>query len=192
MDPKFSHLFTLLLTAKNIVLAGVKSLTIHDTRSTTTFDLGTQFFLDSSDISKNRAEACAHKLQDLNPYVTVESSNAEDFTSEDFLAKFQCVVVTECSLEQQLAINQACRAAQPAICYLSADVRGLFGMVFVDFGENFEVIDATGEDAREVLLADITSATEAVVTCIENRMYVYTNLVIFHACVTSMLSCMNL
>eukprot|EP00041_Stephanoeca_diplocostata_P036480 m.1334633 g.1334633 ORF g.1334633 m.1334633 type:complete len:1101 (-) comp24875_c1_seq8:1780-5082(-) len=157
--------------AKNIVLAGVKSLTIQDTRPTTMFDLGTQFFLDQEDIGKNRAEACAHKLQDLNPYVTVESSTAEDVTSAPFLAKFQCVVATECSLEEQLAIDHACRTANPPICYLSADVRGLFGMVFVDFGNSFEVVDATGEDAREVLVADISSAEEAVVTCIENRMH---------------------
>ena len=40
--------------AKNIALAGIKSLTAHDVHATTVQDLGTQFFLSEEDIGRNR------------------------------------------------------------------------------------------------------------------------------------------
>ena len=36
--------------AKNIALAGVKALTLHDTRVATTFDQASQFFVSDSDL----------------------------------------------------------------------------------------------------------------------------------------------
>jgi molybdopterin/thiamine biosynthesis adenylyltransferase len=42
---------------KNIVLSGVKRLTLHDNKNTTNLDLSGQFFLSEDDIGKNRAEA---------------------------------------------------------------------------------------------------------------------------------------
>lgn len=48
---------------KNIVLSGVKSLTIHDSQKATHTDLSGQFFLSESDIDKNRAEASLNKIQ---------------------------------------------------------------------------------------------------------------------------------
>jgi len=73
--------------AKNIALAGVKSLTIFDPQPVTIKDLGTQvrpqsvlkcsvltgfqFFLRESDIGKPRAEATLPRLAELNAYVPV-------------------------------------------------------------------------------------------------------------------------
>lgn len=42
--------------AKNIVLAGCKSFTLHDTKATSYLDLSAQFFLTKEDLGKNRAE----------------------------------------------------------------------------------------------------------------------------------------
>ena len=77
----------LLVAAKNIALAGVKSLTIFDPQPVTIKDLGTQvrpqslmkravlteyqFFLRESDIGKPRAEATHSRLAELNAYVPV-------------------------------------------------------------------------------------------------------------------------
>ncbi len=44
--------------AKNVILAGVKSVTLQDTASCTLRDLSSHFYLSESDIGKNRAEAC--------------------------------------------------------------------------------------------------------------------------------------
>lgn len=48
--------------AKNIVLSGVKRLTLWDDQSTSYSDLSGQFFLSESDIGKNRAEQSYSKL----------------------------------------------------------------------------------------------------------------------------------
>jgi molybdopterin/thiamine biosynthesis adenylyltransferase len=55
--------------AKNIVLSGVKRLSIYDTRVIQKQDLYGQFFIGASDIGSNRAEACVEKVQQLNYYV---------------------------------------------------------------------------------------------------------------------------
>lgn len=56
--------------AKNITLAGIKSLTVNDHLSATMLDLATNFFLTQEHVSQsiNRAEACAPRLGELNPY----------------------------------------------------------------------------------------------------------------------------
>jgi ubiquitin-activating enzyme E1 len=41
-----------------VILAGVKSVTIHDKAEVALRDLGAQFYLSEADIGKNRAEAC--------------------------------------------------------------------------------------------------------------------------------------
>lgn len=53
---KFSPNFSL---AKNIALAGVKLLTLNDTKKASLFDLGTQFYLAESDVGQNRATLSA-------------------------------------------------------------------------------------------------------------------------------------
>jgi molybdopterin/thiamine biosynthesis adenylyltransferase len=55
--------------AKNLVLSGCKSFTLHDSKLTTSHDLSGQFFLNPEDIGKQRSVACLHRLQQLNFYV---------------------------------------------------------------------------------------------------------------------------
>ena len=45
--------------AKNVILAGVKGVTIQDASACELADLGAQFYLSEADVGKNRAEACA-------------------------------------------------------------------------------------------------------------------------------------
>ena len=156
--------------AKNVVLAGVRSFTIHDTKDTTVADLGTQFFLTPEDIGGNRAEASAARLAELNPYVCVESS-AVATLSEEYIRQFQCVVLTECSLEEQVRVDGICRAQTPPIQFICADVYGLFGAVFVDFGPGFQVVDATGEEPKSFLISQVTQEETGVVTTIDMRMH---------------------
>ncbi|XP_078589545.1 ubiquitin-like modifier-activating enzyme 6 [Branchiostoma floridae x Branchiostoma japonicum] len=161
--------------AKNIVLAGIKSLTVHDTKTATVADLGTQFFLREDDVKegKNRAEASVGRLAELNPYVTVKASTSplgED-TDLAFLKEYQCVVLTEASLDLQLKVNSFCRTQDPPIKFVSGDVYGVFCCCFCDFGDEFEVCDATGEEPKEVFMAKVTKASPGVVTCLENRMH---------------------
>lgn len=73
--------------AKNVILAGVRAVTIHDTKAATLEDLSTQFYITVEDVGKNRAESCQEKLQELNTAVKVTASTAE--LTDDFMKQFQ-------------------------------------------------------------------------------------------------------
>ncbi len=58
--------------AKNVILAGVKSLTVLDTGLTEIADLGSQFYLKKEHVGKvSRADASIGQLTSLNKYVKV-------------------------------------------------------------------------------------------------------------------------
>ena len=68
---EFMFLLASHLAAKNVILAGIKSVTLHDTETVILPHLSAQFYLSESDVGKNRAAACAGKLQELNKAVAV-------------------------------------------------------------------------------------------------------------------------
>ncbi|CAF1222788.1 unnamed protein product [Didymodactylos carnosus] len=122
--------------AKNIILAGVHSLTLQDPKLTTIIDLGTQYFLNEQSIGKNRAECSVEKLRALNDYV-------------------KCIVLTECNLEEMIQINEFCRTSN--IIFITADVYGIYSRCFVDCGqETFICTDKDGEQAKEVFINHIS------------------------------------
>lgn len=57
--------------AKNIALAGVKSLTLYDPAPAAISDLSSQFFLHPEDVGKPRAEVTAPRVAELNAYTPV-------------------------------------------------------------------------------------------------------------------------
>lgn len=73
--------------AKNIILAGVRAVTIHDQKTVEVRDLSAQFYLTEDSVGQNRAEACKEQLQELNTSVDV-SASAEELTPE-FIGQFQ-------------------------------------------------------------------------------------------------------
>ncbi|CAE1293129.1 UBE1L2 [Acanthosepion pharaonis] len=161
--------------AKNIVLSGIKCLTIQDGSIAQIQDLGTQFFLREEDVEtkRNRAEASCQRIAELNPYVTVKTlpQALNDDTDLAYLTEFQCVILTECSLDIQLKVNEFCQQQDPHIKFISGDVFGVFCGTFCDFGKEFDIVDANGEEPKEVFISNITKANPGVVTCLENRMH---------------------
>lgn len=67
----------MLVAAKNIILAGVKSVTLYDSHAVELRDLGAQFYLSETDVGSNRADACQQKLQELNTAVAVSALHDE-------------------------------------------------------------------------------------------------------------------
>lgn len=58
--------------AKNLILSGVKGVTIQDDELTRIEDLGSNFYLSNSDVGKvSRGQACISKLAELNKDVKV-------------------------------------------------------------------------------------------------------------------------
>ncbi|XP_067854572.1 ubiquitin-like modifier-activating enzyme 1 [Heptranchias perlo] len=149
--------------AKNVILGGVKSATVHDEGNAEWNDLSSQFYLTEDDIGKNRAEVSKLRLAELNSYVPVSSFTGK--LTEDFLQQFQVVVLTNSSLDEQLHVGQFCH--ENNIRFIVADTKGLFGQLFCDFGEEFIVTDPNGEEPQHALVTWITKDNPGVVTCLE-------------------------
>lgn len=79
--------------AKNMVLAGCKTFTFHDTKVCTEIDLAGQFFLNKDDIGKQRLDSCLHRLQQLNSYVRCRAGPSKEIplTEEELKAEPWCL-----------------------------------------------------------------------------------------------------
>lgn len=142
------------MPAKNIALAGVKSLTLFDPEPAAISDLSSQFFLHPEDVGKPRAEVTAPRVSELNAYTPVSVHPSKSLT-EDLaqLDKYQVVVLTGASLKDQVSISEHCH--KNGIYVVIADIFGLFGSIFTDFGEKFACADPTGENPLSGIVAGI-------------------------------------
>ncbi|OIT01439.1 PREDICTED: ubiquitin-activating enzyme E1 1-like [Nicotiana attenuata] len=153
--------------AKNLILAGVKSVTLHDEGNVELWDLSSNFIFTEEDVGKNRALASIQKLQELNNAVII--STLTDALTKEQLSKFQAVVFTDISLEKAVEFDDYCHQHQPPIAFIKAEVRGLFGSVFCDFGPEFTVADVDGEDPHTGIIASISNDNPALVGCIDDE-----------------------
>ncbi|CAN8247458.1 unnamed protein product [Cochlearia groenlandica] len=134
--------------AKNLILAGVKSVTLHDESVVELWDLSSNFVFSEDDVGKNRADASVQKLQDLNNAV---------------------VVFSDISLDRAIEFNDFCHSHQPPIAFVKADVRGLFGSVFCDFGPEFAVMDVDGEEPHTGIIASISNENQTFISCVDDE-----------------------
>ncbi|RAL14966.1 E1 ubiquitin-activating protein ubaA [Aspergillus homomorphus CBS 101889] len=140
--------------AKNIALAGVKSLTLYDPAPVAISDLSSQFFLQPQDVGKPRAEVTAPRVAELNSYVPVTVHEGSSLVDDlEQLKRYQAIVLTLTPLKEQLAIADFCH--KNGIYLTITDTFGLFGYLFNDFGKNFTVGDATGEEPLSGIVANI-------------------------------------
>ncbi|GAU31056.1 hypothetical protein TSUD_214920 [Trifolium subterraneum] len=153
--------------AKNLILAGVKSVTLHDEGNVELWDLSSNFVFSENDIGKNRAAASVSKLQELNNAVLVLSLTTK--LTKEQLSNFQAVVFTEISLEKAVEFNDYCHSHQPPIAFIKTEVRGLFGAVFCDFGPEFTVFDVDGEEPHTGIIASVSNDNPALVSCVDDE-----------------------
>ena len=140
--------------AKNIALAGVKSLTLFDPKPARLEDLSSQFFLHPEDVGKPRAEVTVPRVSELNPYTPVEVHKSQSLTGDlEQLKSYQVVVLTDTTLDDQLKIADFCH--ENGIFVVITDTYGLFGSIFTDFGKNFTCGDPTGENPLSGIVAGI-------------------------------------
>ncbi|XP_014218818.1 ubiquitin-like modifier-activating enzyme 1 [Copidosoma floridanum] len=150
--------------SKNIILGGVKSVTLHDDAVCKIADLGSQFYFNEDDIGKNRAEACCSRLSELNNYVPTRFFTG--ILTEDYLKNFSVVVLTDTPMKEQIRIAEITRKNK--IYLIIGDTRGLFSQVFCDFGDNFCITDITGEPPLSAMIASISRDSEGIVTCLDD------------------------
>ncbi|KAJ8411991.1 hypothetical protein AAFF_G00142580 [Aldrovandia affinis] len=148
--------------AKNVILGGVKSVTLHDQAPAEWSDLSSQFYFREEDVGKNRAEVSQPRLAELNSYVPVVAYTG--LLSQEYLNQFQVVVLTTSSLEEQQRIGDMCHGK--GIKLIAADTRGLFGQLFCDFGEML-VFDTNGEQPLSAMVSMVTKDSAGVVTCLD-------------------------
>ncbi|XP_015730043.1 ubiquitin-like modifier-activating enzyme 7 isoform X3 [Coturnix japonica] len=120
-----------------------------------------QFLQGERSVGQNRAEASRQLLAALNPDVEVSVHRGE--LSEEFLAAFQVVVLTQYPLEEQLRIGDICHAR--GVCFIAADAKGLAGQLFCDFGEHFVVHDPAEGDPLCATVQHISQGNPGIVTC---------------------------
>lgn len=129
--------------AKNLVLAGIDSLTLLDGSSVTEADLGAQFFLaDGGDnvIGQNRAEAVSTGLRRLNPRVQIHV-DTEGVTAKgpSYFAAYEIVIATDLDPDTFNIINTATRINGKA--FYAAGTHGMYGFIFSDLIEHEYVIE---------------------------------------------------
>lgn len=146
--------------AKNVILANVKSVTLHDDKMTTTADCGANFYLSEAAVGMNRAAACSKQMQELNPGVFVSAMDGQ-FPLSGALSRFTVVVAVDVSSEVAFKADQYCRAQTPPIAFIRADVRGLSGFAFVDLGPKFTCLDPTGESIKSAIVESISPVAES-------------------------------
>ncbi|XP_051900342.1 SUMO-activating enzyme subunit 1 [Pristis pectinata] len=121
--------------AKNLILAGVKALTLLDHQQTTAEDARSQFLIPDGSLGRNRAEASLERAQNLNPMVEVkvDTDNIKD-KPQEFLAQYDAVCLTCCPRDVMVQIDQFCRTHN--IKFFAGDVFGYHGYMFADLGEH--------------------------------------------------------
>lgn len=150
--------------AKNVILAGVKSVTLHDKALCSIKDLSSQFYLNESSIGLNRAEVSCSQLSELNNYVPTTAYTGE--LTEDIIKKFRVVVFTENNEEEQKRIAEITRKLN--ISLIIGVTKGLFGQIFCDFGPEFIVFDQNGANPLSTMVAGISKdEVDGIVTCLD-------------------------
>lgn len=129
--------------AKNLVLAGIGSLTILDSARVTEADLGAQFFQSDggeSHVGQNRAEAASEAIRKLNPRVQIHV-DAEGVKSKgpSYFAGFDIVIATDLDTDSFNLINTATRINGKS--FYAAGTHGMFGFIFSDLIEHDYVIE---------------------------------------------------
>jgi len=147
--------------AKNVILMGVKSVTLWDPAAVAVADLTTNFYLGEGDVGAPRAAAVVAKLAGLNQYVVVRVAE-EAALCAAMVARASVVVAAG----QPLAVmtDLAGWAREAGAKFVAAEALGVFSRIFCDFGPSFRVDDATGEPPQSAMIAGVTNEAAGVVT----------------------------
>ncbi|XP_007941067.1 SUMO-activating enzyme subunit 1 [Orycteropus afer afer] len=128
--------------AKNLILAGVKGLTMLDHEQVSPEDPGAQFLIRTGSVGRNRAEASLERAQNLNPMVDVKADTENvDEKPEAFFTQFDAVCLTCCSRDVIVKVDQICY--KNSIKFFTGDVFGYHGYTFANLGEHEFVEEKT-------------------------------------------------
>jgi ubiquitin-activating enzyme E1 len=127
---------------KNIILSGVGHITLADNKKISETDYN-NYYINSEDFGKNRADVVGFRLKELNPNVNITKYTGE--ITFKLLSKFNLVVFVDCDYDFISKWNSYCHSKN--IKTIACSSRGFMGYVFCDF-VNFETNDINGEKLR--------------------------------------------
>ncbi|ELT93541.1 hypothetical protein CAPTEDRAFT_156595 [Capitella teleta] len=141
--------------AKNIVLSGIKSLTLLDHQVVTKEAFTSQFLIPRSELGKNRAESSLGRVQLLNPMVEISADPTDVADKEDaFFTDFDVVCATCCEKQQLQRLNEICHKSD--ILFFAGDVFGFYGAMFSDLNTHEYAVEVKQNSAEKAI--DATSA----------------------------------
>jgi ubiquitin-like 1-activating enzyme E1 A len=153
---------------KNLVLAGVGSLTILDHELVTEDDLCSQFLVSEEDLGKNRAEAALPQAQKLNPRVQLFVDTAPVVSKRpEYFSSFDVTIVTGQHIDIASNINTSCRLYGRK--FYSADTHGMYGYIFADLVSHQFVIEREKGNITTKVGRDPKSTTASVISVTEKR-----------------------
>uniref|UniRef100_A0A8C3UYS6 SUMO1 activating enzyme subunit 1 n=1 Tax=Catharus ustulatus TaxID=91951 RepID=A0A8C3UYS6_CATUS len=101
--------------AKNLILAGVRGLTLLDHQQVSPEDGRAQFLIPSGSVGRNRAEASLERAQSLNPMVEVKADpESVESKPHEFFRQFDAKLQF-CRLREALAVDWRGEAATAAL-----------------------------------------------------------------------------
>ncbi|KAH3766129.1 Ubiquitin activating enzyme [Pelomyxa schiedti] len=143
--------------AKNIALAGPRSVTIYDPSPVEMMDLASNFWFLESDIGKRSSTVCIQPLSLLNPYVLVREHTSE--ITDAFLCQFGAVLVTDPRIPASVVQHWdfVCRSRLPTpVLFLMGHSSGATATLWADYGPIHTVTDENGEAAKTSVFEEIT------------------------------------
>ncbi|XP_029475802.1 SUMO-activating enzyme subunit 1 isoform X2 [Rhinatrema bivittatum] len=121
--------------AKNLILAGVKGLTMLDHQQVSQEDTRAQFLIPVGSVNQNRAEASLARAQNLNPMVEVRVDTQDIIDKDDaFFTQFDAVCLTCCSRDVLVKVDHICH--KHGIKFFAGDVFGYHGYTFANLGDH--------------------------------------------------------
>jgi ubiquitin-activating enzyme E1 len=133
---------------KNLALGGIKNIYLHDSTLVTSLDLKTGFYYSEDTIGMVKSLVLQSRLQELNPYVTIH-------TTETYLVGQDVTILVNQPVSVVEQVSQWTRENKSKLVVLYS--KGVSGVVFVDAGTSHIVTDATGENIEPVQVGGITS-----------------------------------
>ncbi|RXN27504.1 SUMO-activating enzyme subunit 1 [Labeo rohita] len=126
--------------AKNLILAGVKGLTLLDHEQVTEESRRAQFLIPVDANGQNQAQASLERAQLLNPMVEVKAdTDTVESKPDDFFFQFDAVCLTRCSKDLMVRVDQLC--ASRNIKVFCGDVYGYHGYMFSDLGQEHHYVE---------------------------------------------------
>ena len=163
--------------AKNLILAGPKSVAIYDPEIVALNDLGSNFYCEESHVGKvSRADAGLAKLQELNPYVSVSTiPDADGLAAAIASGNTHVVCQTELIINKAFldpeALNNQCRDKK--VGYISSATLGPWGYAFVDYGKEHIVTDHDGEQTKQFIVTMIEKGEKTKIFVHEDKRHSY-------------------